>query len=305
MAYIWSYITVAYVAAIPSALLLIAICFFPETPYWLIEHEQQDAAVKSLKFFRQPDDDILQEIDEIQQLHIEKKGSKAKSWNWTLSRLCSPSFLKPFSCIGVLSIMSTMNGNNVLANFLTEFMDEARSDIDPSVGPFVIGIIRLTVVGIVPYFIQKMSPRPTFTFGFLIKTLLMASMGTFYYFNNINPKAAKMFNWTPLVSFILIYSVRTIALAPFYSILMSELFPSEIRTLSVGIVQSLEIGVAGILVKIYPTMKATLGMSGLCYFYSAAALFTAIWAFLTIPDNRSKSLVEIEKSYGSIKKDSK
>ena len=66
----------------------------------------------------------------MQSLHFEKQETKAKSWNWTLSRLCSPAFLKPFSCIGVLFIMSTMNGNNVLANYLTVFMDEAGSDID-------------------------------------------------------------------------------------------------------------------------------------------------------------------------------
>ena len=302
LAYFWSYIVVAYVATIPSALLLISFCFFPETPQWLIEHEQEDAAVKSLKFFRQADDDIAQEINEMQSLHFEKQETKTKSWNWTLSRLCSPAFLKPFSSIGVLFIMSTMNGNNVLANYLTVFMDEAESDIDPSVGPFVIGIIRLTVVGFVPYFVQKMSPRPSFSFGFLLKAFFMASMGTFYYFNSLDSNTAKMFNWIPLVSFILIGSVRTIALDPFYNILLSELFPSDIRTLSVGIVRSFESGVAAILAKIFPNMKATLGMSGLCYFYSVAALFTAIWAFLTIPDNRSKSLVEIEKSYGSIKK---
>ena len=298
LGYFWSYVAIAYVATIPSAILLIAICFFPETPHWLIEHEQKDAAVKSLKFFRQPNDEISEEINEIQQMHLEKKESMAKSWNWTLSRLCSPSFLKPFSCIGVLSTLSTVNGNNVLANYITEFMEEAKSDIEPSVGPFAIGILRLTIVGIVPYFVQKMPPRPTFTFGFFLKALFMALIATFYYFNNIDPEAAKMFNWTPLVSFILIYGVRTIALAPIQNILMSELFPSEIRTLSVGIVQSFEIGVGAVMVKMYPTMKATMGMSALCYFYSAAALFNTVWAFFTIPDNRSKTLVEIEKGYG-------
>lgn len=93
------------------------------------------------------------------------------------------------------------------------------------------------------------------------------------------------------------------ALAPIQSILLSELFPTEIRTLSVGIVQALEIGVGAVMVKMYPTMKATMGMYGLCYFYAGAAFFNTIWAFFTIPDNRSKTLVEIEKAYGNKTKD--
>ena len=92
-------------------------------------------------------------------------------------------------------------------------------------------------------------------------------------------------------------------MAPIQSILLSELFPTEIRTLSVGIVQASEIGVGAVMVKMYPTMKASMGMYGLCYFYAGAALFNTIWAFFTIPDNRSKTLVEIEKAYGNKTKD--
>ena len=69
--------------------------------------------------------------------------------------------------------------------------------------------------------------------------------------------------------------------------------------MSVGIVQASEIGVGAVMVKMYPTMKSSMGMYGLCYFYAGAALFNTIWAFFTIPDNRSKTLVEIEKAYGS------
>ena len=78
---------------------------------------------------------------------------------------------------------------------------------------------------------------------------------------------------------------------------MGTRFDGELAAL-VGIVQSFEIGVGAVMVKMYPTMKATMGMSALCYFYSAAALFNTVWAFFTIPDNRSKTLVEIEKGYG-------
>ena len=78
---------------------------------------------------------------------------------------------------------------------------------------------------------------------------------------------------------------------------MSELFPTEIRTLSIGIVQSLNGGVAAVMAKIYPNMKAAMGMAGLCYFYAATSLLLTVWAFFTISDNRCKTLVEIESAY--------
>ena len=143
-------------------------------------------AVKSLQFFRlhTSQEDISKEIFEIQLQHLEKKAiKKSTSWNWTLSRLCSMSFLKPFCCIGMLSSLTMVSGLCVLSNYLSEFMDESGSNIEPSVGQLTIGIIRLIIVGIVPYFVQEMPPRLAFTIAHLLIAVCLSCIATFYYIN--------------------------------------------------------------------------------------------------------------------------
>ena len=298
LGYFWSSRIMAYIAAIPPSLCLIMFCFLPETPYWFIEHEQETEATKSLQFFRNANYDIFKEIFEIQQQHLEKKVSKkSTTWNWIISRLCSKSFLRPFCCIGVLSSLTNVSGLCVMSNYLSEFMEESGSNIDRSVGPLSIGIIRLIIVAIVPYFVQKMPPRISFTIAHLLIALLLCSIATFYYFNSIDPDLSKMFNWVPMVMFIIAFCIRSIAFLPIQHVLLSELFPTEIRTLSVGIVQFFETGCGAIIIKMYPDMKSAMGMYGLCYFFACIGLFVTIWAFFTIPDNRSKTLIDIEKSY--------
>ena len=202
--YFWSSRIIAYIAAVPPSLCLIMFCFLPETPYWLIgeiyvlwncarvlkilliEHDLEPEAVKSLQFFRLNVDqeDISKEIFEIQLQHLEKKASKkSTSWNWTLSRLCSMSFLKPFGCIGILSSLTMVSGLCVMSNYLSEFMKESGSNIEPSVGQLSIGIIRLIIVGIIPYFVQEMPPRLAFTIAHLLIAVFLCSIATFYYFN--------------------------------------------------------------------------------------------------------------------------
>ena len=51
-----------------------------------------------------------------------------------------------------------------------------------------------------------------------------------------------MFNWVPMVMFVIALITRGIAFLPIQHILLAELFPTEIRTLSVGIVQFFETG---------------------------------------------------------------
>jgi MFS family permease len=62
----------AYVLIIPPLLLTFFLLFLPETPYWLIEHNNLEAAQKSLQFFRGNKYDITEELTEIQQRHDSK-----------------------------------------------------------------------------------------------------------------------------------------------------------------------------------------------------------------------------------------
>ena len=93
------------------------------------------------------------------------------------------SFLKPFGCIGILSILTVLSGLHVYSNYLSDFMDESGSNIEPSVGQLSVGIIRLIIVGIVPYFVQEMPPRLAFTIAHLLIAVCLSSIATFYYFN--------------------------------------------------------------------------------------------------------------------------
>ena len=49
-------------------------------------------------------------------------------------------------------------------------------------------------------------------------------------------------------------------------------------------------------------MKKTLGVHGIFFLYTGLAFCNAIWGFLTIQDNRGKSLAKIEEENGKKKK---
>ena len=42
----------AYILTIPPIVMTLSIIMLPETPYWLIENNNYEAAIKSLQFFR-------------------------------------------------------------------------------------------------------------------------------------------------------------------------------------------------------------------------------------------------------------
>ena len=290
---------IAYFAVLPFCLLFPIFFFLPETPYWLVENGLEKPAQKSLQFFRSsPYYDIEQEMSDIQQKYLEKKAKmKSQSCHWTIQRILSPSFLKPFTCIGIINVLTILAGFAVLANYVSEFMRESGSDIDPTIGPMVIGMMRLLIALIVPFFVQKMNPKMSFSIGQFIKALAMLIIAIYFHVLSREPEVTKNVTWIPMVMFILQFCVRSIAIMPVLYSLLGELFPTDIRSLSVGIIQSLEFGSAALIVKMYPDMKHAMGMYGICYFYASLGFLNSFWGFCTIPDNRTKSLIEIEEAY--------
>ena len=293
-----SYRMVAWFAVVPFILLIPIFCYLPETPYWLIEKGYNEQAEKALQFFRS-NEDIMTEFQEIQNFDDQKKSKMTKSWNQTIKDLTSPSFIKPFSCIGVITALTVVAGFAVLANYVSEFMEASGSDINPTIGPMAIGFIRLALAIIVPWFIRKMNPKVSFAVGQSLMALTMTCIGIYYhaYHLYLNSLYIIQVNWIPLVMFILQFCIRTITIIPVLYSLLGELFPTEIRTLAVGITQSLEFGSGAIIVKFYPDMKYLMGLHGVCYLYASIGFFNSLWGYFTIPDNRSKTLVEIEEAY--------
>ena len=149
IAYFLTWRMTAYLLVIPPILLFLLMALLPETPYWLIENDNVEAARKSLQFFRGKDYDITEEFDEIKLKHESKKSRQKanQSWKFTVQRIFSSAFFKPFSCVGIIYVINTWSGFNCLLVYMIEVLEKTGSNIDPNIGPIIVGSIRLAFAG--------------------------------------------------------------------------------------------------------------------------------------------------------------
>ena len=119
-------------------MLTVAMVLLPETPYWLIEYNQFEKAKKSLRFFRGSKYDINPEFNEIHQRHLSK--DKNQSCSWMLQRLFSKAFLKPFMCSGVIYMIFTVSGFDIIIIYMVTILQETGSSVDPKIGTMVTAI---------------------------------------------------------------------------------------------------------------------------------------------------------------------
>ena len=163
----------------------------------------------------------------------------------------------------------------------------------------------------VPFFVGKIKPKILFVIAQTITTLAILTICIYsfirrFYGTTLNDEIEssniELFSWIPLVGIIIINVLRGAGIEPVIHILLNEMFPTEIRTLAIGITQSGFLLSGFTSVKMFPTLKESLGLDGTCLLYSLISFFVILWGAYTIPDNRGKSLVKVEENITKIMK---
>ena len=147
LGYFLDWRTVAFVLMAPPLLLMLLFIPFPETPYWLVENNKFNMAKKSLEFYRGNQHNVDEELFEISQNH-ESKLKNTSNKSIAVEKILSLTFLKPFSCVGLLYIIFTWTGHFTFQVYMIIILREIASSIgsdngskiDADITPIIIGV---------------------------------------------------------------------------------------------------------------------------------------------------------------------
>ena len=150
---------------------------------------------------------------------------------------------------------------------------------------------------------SQIKPKYLFVSCQIISTSCFGFIGTFAYLQNIYPNSETLqyFGWIPLASITVQIIMRSAGILPVMNTLMNELFPTEIRTSSIGICQCLILICGFVTIKVFQDLIELISLSGVCIIYGAIGVVAVIWGAIFIPDNRGKSLVKIEALQNTVK----
>ena len=105
-------------------------------------------------------------------------------------------------------------------------------------------------------------------------------------------------DWIPLLGFFIVTACHSVVMG-IILVLLGELFPTDIRTISIGIVTGVETLTLAFATEIFPVLLEWLHFYGLNFYYAAVCLLMTIWGMMTIKDIDHLSLVEIELIYST------
>jgi MFS family permease len=139
--------TLAWMCMVPGCLHLLLVLFLHDTPYWLVERNARDQAIKSLQFYRGPNFDISEEFDEIIQMKEAKNlECQTRGGNGPCSsfrRLLSPIFFRTFMIVGIIQLLTTLGVYSILVFNMINIFKDAKSSIEPELAPVFVGVVQV------------------------------------------------------------------------------------------------------------------------------------------------------------------
>ncbi|HVW97224.1 MAG TPA: sugar porter family MFS transporter [Mucilaginibacter sp.] len=267
---------------IPSVLFLTGVFFLPESPRWLIKAGRKADAV-----------DILKKIGST--AYADRSSAEISH---TLNNTPPASYRQVFSkavrpavVVGVtLAVFQQFCGINVVFNYTSTIFKSVGANLDRQLLETVaIGIVNTIFTLVAMWQVDKLGRRPLMLAGSL-------GLSVIYLFLAFILKGQSGAGWVSVFVLLAIAMYAT-SLAPVTWVLISEIFPNNIRGMasSVAIV-SLWLAYF-ILVFTFPVLAENLGTYGPFYLYAGICFAGFLFILFRVKETKGKTLEELEQTF--------
>ncbi|XP_029573649.1 solute carrier family 2, facilitated glucose transporter member 6 [Salmo trutta] len=302
----WQWLAV--VGEIPALLMLLLLCFMPDSPRYLIICGKQKQAREALEFLRGSDSDFMTEFNRIE-LSISSQGKI----RW--SDLTTPFYYKPILISIVMRFLQQMTGITPILVYLEPIFHKTDVFLEPKYDAALVGAIRLLSVVIAASLMDKAGRKALlYTSGFLmfLATLTMNMYshttpcpsgnltGTMLPTDVIAQQGEAAFNpitLIPLISTMVFIFGYAMGWGPITWLLMSEILPLGARGVASGLCVGVSWLTAFVLSHVFIHVVETYGLFVPFLFFSVVCVVNIIFTAVCVPETRNRSLEEIENYF--------
>lgn len=267
---------------VPAAVLLIGTLFLPESPRWMILKGQEHKARTILQYIRSGED-INKEFVEIQQTVHMERGTH---------RLLFAKWVRPILFISLgLSFFQQVTGINTIIYYAPTIFQmagfkQAGGAILATLG---IGIVNVVSTIIALPLIDRWGRRPLLLLGLSGMFLSLAALGFAFY----HPEFA-ILRWIAVVSMILYIASFAISLGPIMWLIISEIFPLNIRGVGSSLAISASWAFNMLVALTFLTCVQLVGASHTFWLYAVLCILGWFFVYFIVPETKDCSLEQIE-----------
>ena len=274
-------------AAVPAVILFLGVLRLPESPRFLIQRGELEAARRVLSYIR-PADAVEAEIEDIRQTS-EKEAAANRQGSFSMLLSSKYRYLVTAG-VGVAAFQQ-FQGANAIFYYIPLIVEKATGHAASSLlmWPIIQGI--LLVVGSLVFLViaDKFNRRTLLRVGGTI-------MGLSFILPAIVSSIAPDTDPMMIVVFLCIYvALYSFTWAPLTWVIVGEIFPLAIRGRAAGLASSFNWIGSFLVGLLFPIMTSVLSQEAVFAIFGIICLFGVLFVTKCVPETRGHTLEEIEQ----------
>jgi SP family galactose:H+ symporter-like MFS transporter len=270
-------------ATVPAIILGVGMLPLPDTPRWLIKHDETDKARAVLKRIRGKAN-VEDELKEIQNSLKKQASGRAE--------LLNP-LVKPALIIGVvLAIFQQVTGINTVIYYAPKIFQFAGfvSASSAIFATICVGVVNVVMTIVAILLLDRIGRRPLLLIGLAGMIFSLGLLSFTFYLPSLGGLIGKL----SVVGLMLYVGSFAIGLGPVFWLLISEIYPLKVRGLAMSVASEANWGTNLVVALTFLTLIQAVGKSGTFLFYAFAGIGAWIFVYLLLPETKGRTLEEIE-----------
>lgn len=234
--------TLAGINLILPVSFVLTFIFLPESPYYYLKFERSERAERSLRNLRSGD--IRTELKSIE-LNVQEDMKNRGSWGdliteatnrkamwitlgiFTIQQLCGSAAVVAYA--EVIFNCTTGNANLSLPNGTTITNVTVSAPLQPYQESIILGCVQVATCMLSVVLVDRVGRKPLLLLSALGVGLMNATIGTYFYFDDINKASVANLGWLPLASLLIYIVCYAVGLSTVPYVIIGEMFPTNIK----------------------------------------------------------------------------
>lgn len=270
-------------AAIPAATLGIGMFFMPPSPRWLVSHNLVDRARTVLQRIRGTSD-VQNEMQDIEA----SVQQQSKNWREILTPMIRPALI-----VGIgLAVFQQVTGINTVIYYAPTIFQSAgfKSASAAILATMGVGIVNVIMTIVAMQLVDRLGRRPLLLMGIGGMVASLIFLGLAFWFKD----ASGIIGWLSAGSLMLYVGSFAIGLGPVFWLLISEIYPLNIRGVAMSIATVFNWGANLIVGATFLSLINMLGQSGTFWLFAAMGLVSWFFVWFLVPETKGRTLEQIE-----------
>nr|QDF45864.1 glucose transporter 8 [Lateolabrax maculatus]QDF45865.1 glucose transporter 8-2 [Lateolabrax maculatus] len=299
----WRWLAIC--SSIPPTLLMVCMCFMPETPRFLLSQGKRREAEEALRFLRGPDAPVEWECARIEDACEEQCSG------FQMSDLKDPGVYKPLVIGIMLMIFQQMTGINAIMFYAETIFEQAHFK-DSDLASVIVGLIQVVFTGVAALIMDRAGRKVLLLISGVAMAISTTAFGVYFYLESQVPHSTTSLSlassevahsnlaWLALASMAVFITGFALGWGPIPWLVMSEIFPVKVRGVASAVCVLTNWSMAFIVTKTFQDMMTLLTSAGTFWLFASMCIVNVIFTIAFIPETKGKTLEQIEASFRGI-----